>query len=953
MKGALQRVLTRRLSSLSSHHCFGVISPSHYKDTTMERPVKRQRITLGPTGTDDEDELDCEPNELNQRRDPVYQLEQARARASNKLKSRFEDIFAKYEKDFTGVGDEIDLRTGEVVVNNGHLQSITGVQEFGEGDEDEDEDAHFSGNARPVRGLGAGAMGNGSSEAMVQRNPWEVTVSDLGSPLPAAGVGGPPGLSSMMPPAHDVFMPPREPFGSWENGHTQVVDPAWQAPELPRTAFMSPRFGAQAQQHIFGMGQTTKVTRRSLLEPRNQDADEEDVLLSVPDSVLGKKESPLIKSKFPAVGSSPNNDSGLQEMIQDVIQNIADSSPSAEQSRKGASGTRPPTKSRIRPVRADADINCNRRKKQTSENRRSSTGKAKAVSSSRVGEKNPPNDEGRRRQSAVTSPAQVATTHEVKQARTHHEHQTAHSTGEPDPPCVNEDFYLDVTGNTPVKPAGQTFYVEIKARKVGQTDRFARDEEHDEFEAVDRGFQDIYMSDQTLQPPPYRPFNSGEKATDPPNKNRAMEPSTKCLTPETRNPGIVDGPSQRKRSDPVFALADAGDLLPAEQKPMSAPAGINDQATQDSRPTVPQKQAKEQFERNIVDPSYAFSDEENLLPRRKRNNRRDSEPASRASLAAQYSSRVGEKAKAEKLPHTIVALDASSQEKRDRAALASSQPIVEREAVGDVKDVSKPSQEQKPEEMASVDLPAVPPSRPHQKTRRNRPEEPVAEQAKKQATQKSRPQSLRGRPRNKTGNDLHGPSDFRHRSPPVFASNPTTAEERPPSPKPAETAEAAPVPPSTPQSKSNARSEKTELSRSGLISLLSDDEDEEDEISFNLADFTPSGHHRILALRPHHQHPGTASSGKQRRVASLLFGPASTSKISKHSTPGSDDKKSRRRRRRSTNTLAGSVVKVRRDSPRVSSPAASVVQTPGGTKRRCGQDGFRCERDFCFICISI
>ncbi|EPE02771.1 myb-like dna-binding domain protein [Ophiostoma piceae UAMH 11346] len=32
------------------------------------------------------------------------------------------------------------------------------------------------------------------------------------------------------------------------------------------------------------------------------------------------------------------------------------------------------------------------------------------------------------------------------------------------------------------------------------------------------------------------------------------------------------------------------------------------------------------------------------------------------------------------------------------------------------------------------------------------------------------------------------------------------------------------------------------------------------------------------------------------------------------------------------------------------SPSGSVVQTPGGTMRRCGQDGFRCEREFCFRC---
>ncbi|KAG6367922.1 hypothetical protein INS49_002122 [Diaporthe citri] len=277
----------------------------------MERPVKRQRIALDPLGTDDEDELDCEPNELNQRRDPVYQLEQARARASNKLKSRFEDIFAKYEKDFTGVGDEIDLRTGEVVVNNGHLQSITGIQVFGEGDEDEDEDARFSGSDRPIHGVVDEALKNELSDAVVRRSPWEVIGSNSDWSRPAAGVGGVPGFSSMIPPAHEPFVSPLQPLGSLEHGNTQVVDPAWQAPELPRSAFMSPRFGAQGQQHMFGMGQTTKVTRRSLLEPRSQDGEEEDVLLGAPDNVLGKKESPLIKSKFPAVGSSPKQRSWL------------------------------------------------------------------------------------------------------------------------------------------------------------------------------------------------------------------------------------------------------------------------------------------------------------------------------------------------------------------------------------------------------------------------------------------------------------------------------------------------------------------------------------------------------------------------------------------------------------------------------------------------------------------
>lgn len=47
----------------------------------------------------------------------------ARNRRANdaRLKSRFEHIFTKYGQDFDGVGDEIDLETGEIVVNNGHV----------------------------------------------------------------------------------------------------------------------------------------------------------------------------------------------------------------------------------------------------------------------------------------------------------------------------------------------------------------------------------------------------------------------------------------------------------------------------------------------------------------------------------------------------------------------------------------------------------------------------------------------------------------------------------------------------------------------------------------------------------------------------------------------------------------------------------------------------------------
>lgn len=47
-----------------------------------------------------------------------------RARLDLRLKSRFESIFEKYGKDFSGIGDEIDLESGEIVVNHGHVDGL-------------------------------------------------------------------------------------------------------------------------------------------------------------------------------------------------------------------------------------------------------------------------------------------------------------------------------------------------------------------------------------------------------------------------------------------------------------------------------------------------------------------------------------------------------------------------------------------------------------------------------------------------------------------------------------------------------------------------------------------------------------------------------------------------------------------------------------------------------------
>ncbi|KAK6342748.1 hypothetical protein TWF718_008136 [Orbilia javanica] len=62
--------------------------------------------------------------------------------SAQRLKTSWEDICRRYGRDFGGEGDEIDLRTGEVVVDNGHLRGLEEDLEgtWGGGDEDEEGD---------------------------------------------------------------------------------------------------------------------------------------------------------------------------------------------------------------------------------------------------------------------------------------------------------------------------------------------------------------------------------------------------------------------------------------------------------------------------------------------------------------------------------------------------------------------------------------------------------------------------------------------------------------------------------------------------------------------------------------------------------------------------------------------------------------------------------------------
>ena len=86
----------------------------------MAHPAKRRRLDTPLPQFSDDDGIALFEGD-NEALDPEVR---DRIAARNRFKSVLEGIFEKYGQDFTGVGDEIDLKTGKLVVDNGHLKRM-------------------------------------------------------------------------------------------------------------------------------------------------------------------------------------------------------------------------------------------------------------------------------------------------------------------------------------------------------------------------------------------------------------------------------------------------------------------------------------------------------------------------------------------------------------------------------------------------------------------------------------------------------------------------------------------------------------------------------------------------------------------------------------------------------------------------------------------------------------
>jgi hypothetical protein len=61
-------------------------------------------------------------------------LAQMRYQNDLHLKGTLDHIYEKYSRDFSEIGDEVDIRTGEVIVNRGHMQRMRGETDTGIGE---------------------------------------------------------------------------------------------------------------------------------------------------------------------------------------------------------------------------------------------------------------------------------------------------------------------------------------------------------------------------------------------------------------------------------------------------------------------------------------------------------------------------------------------------------------------------------------------------------------------------------------------------------------------------------------------------------------------------------------------------------------------------------------------------------------------------------------------------
>ncbi|KAK4231730.1 hypothetical protein QBC38DRAFT_465416 [Podospora fimiseda] len=941
----------------------------------MEPPTKRPRFGPAPFEDEDpdEDELVSRPEDVNARRDPGLRFERSRAFAAYKLKSAFESIFEKYGKDFTGVGDEIELSTGKVVVNNGHLQSLKDAAELEQDDDEEEDDEEEDDDAASAPGA-PNEQESANKELEESVKPQTSSMPQQPPPIPLALApsyfgGGWPGMSPMMgypqmvpnmmyPPPMPygaLSMPPQMPYGvpmhgmplpmptmdpAWQtpelsfgNSHDappsmRAVDATWQAPELPESAFRPKEPPATPKRK--------KARQSTTAIPEQDGTDMDDILAKdteIADQGQGQEENVEESSVRKTVllpRPTPEVVSGKKSAAKPKSRKRAFSQPK----RRGSRSL--PKKDAKTPTEGDQENDDSISKVQTGGQESSLV----ELTPSGINNRMTVNDACFNSQGKHPRGVRSKTQGKSLPVRSRPSRQVAVET-------VGSDEYIDLSGpDTKIskKPRNQNLRVEIVA-------------------------------------------NGSLDATS----FRAITPEPIVATSEPQE-GLVT-------KDCPEPTVENGTVITSDINTATIPE--KDQGIRTSPPV-------EVFTRNIIDTEYGFSDEDEPLPRRTRLNSQLPKKIDAAVTGLQESTPVatptstggkgrgatsGRKDVELSSPHMMLppsngkngrprristrgkgsicpALEipdsdpegyiSTQEELCEALSLKPSSPALPVEEVVEYRRPASPTLSSKediePAEVVEYRRPAsptlsskeevgpaaevviVPEDTQHQHTvsspilPNHSPEKYSSPGPKATplliSTSPSKPsRSLRSRKRTSPSTPIKTPQQ------PI----------RKPKARPSSSKPKIPAPLVTTSAKR----------KSNILSLLSDSEDELSMMSPIPQNTTPTirsspaSHH--VRMFPSFPVPGSVSKPSGLKRDALLN---SASKVAELKTPGS-----RRSKRREKGILGSASGK--RDngmSPILGTPSKSVVddltvQTPGGTVRRCGEDGFRCERDFCFGCL--
>lgn len=825
----------------------------------MERPAKRPRIGSFLHGGDDDadDELFLDPHQVNAQRDPAVLLEQSRAVATFKLKSRWENVFEKYEKDFTGADDIINFYTDElpeVEVDNGHLRSLADADDAKSVAASESADLDEEERILHGKGVGSGQL------ALSGPSPLMLRAAYAGYSGCAGRLSGLASLTQAQPRLSTMFssglhFPSLSSFGQFKS-FSAPVEPIWNAPELPAEAFNN---------HAIATAVTKRrVAVKALVAAEDDGSDDDDIIMGSASSWMQDKGKRTDQSSPPS-----------RQTTQDSGPAIANVLPREQI-------TDPPH------IAAISDAH-------------------------EVGNQSERKKRGRRlKVPQMNSSAEGAVLATQTEATVIPDSDT--ELLEPSPVAANDvDQPKDPSGGVPTsesasRPAKSLVRLEVQLLRrrrpdIAPAQAVSRISLLRSFSAGEKG-QPIHESSALV----LRKRTAGQKKgraslapSIPISRTSRRDKSRRHSSPPTRIVQLKtpenSSPAKPHEKDEV--------VVQSQEQPVSEGPGQKQPAAESA--TEPAARA-EKFSRNAIDDDYHFSDEEESWV-----------PLSRVRKSAKQikeSRSTSRRALVRRVPKT--------------SAFPLSSPSI-RAAFPAVKKCSQPTSAKAPEE-TMVQQPGPAESMPLEVSTADASFAPYIDGPVLDGAEYPKPASPR----------VNDSPPSPHLDP-VLDRLQTQDLAITPSSKRSKEKPAAPpvtlVTPSPRHSKSKATAtpsaSRPSTSKRSILSLLSDSD--EDELSLSLDQISPlvRGVHnqqRVLPIRSR----STAKKSSSKRMSMSSY--------------------ARVNPKQKTSRLSGgwkSASSTTRFTHRVGDAAEAEDRhrTPGGTMRRCGEDGFKCERDFCFACL--